>query len=157
MAAEALCRAERSVEDPERDPRQRECVGQAHGFRVHDGEAKEQEAEDGHPEAGDGEAELQEAKQEQRGGGEFDGGVAPCDGLMAMAAAGAQENPAQEGKVVEGADGRAATRAAGARADDRLVARQARDADVEEAAEGEAEDCDEDGDDEGQVLAPVQL
>jgi hypothetical protein len=68
-----------------------------------------------------------------------------------MAAAAAEKNPAEDGDVVTGADGRGATRTAGARADDGFVTGQAGDADVEEAAEGEADEDDEDGDERGQV------
>jgi hypothetical protein len=41
--------------------------------------------------------------------------------------------------------------------DDGFVAGQAGDADVEEAAEGEAEEDDEDGDERGQGFSPLQL
>ena len=91
------------------DAGQGEGVGETHGFCVHDGEAEEQEAEDGGADGFDGEAEAQIAEQEQRGGGEFDRGVAPGDGLAAMAAAAAEKNPAEDGDVVDGADGCART------------------------------------------------
>jgi hypothetical protein len=41
--------------------------------------------------------------------------------------------------------------------DDRLMTRQAGDADVEEAAEGEAEEDDKDGKERDQVCAPLPL
>lgn len=62
-----------------------------------------------------------------------------------MSAAAAEKNPAEDGDVVAGPDHRPAARAVGAWADDGFVARQARDADVEAAAEGQAEDGGEDG------------
>jgi hypothetical protein len=78
--------------------------------------------------------------------------------LVAIAAVAAEKDPAKNGNVVVGADGRGATRAAGARADDGFVTRQAGDADVEEAAEGEAEEDDEDGDERDQgSSSPLQL
>lgn len=141
---------EHRVEDAERNAGKGEGVGEAHGFGVHDGQAEEQEAEYGHSDPGDGEAEAKIAEQEERRGSQFDRGIAPGDGLAAAAAAATEKNPAEDGDVVAGADHRAATGAVRTRVDDGLVARQARDADVEEAAEGEAEDGGEDGDDRDQ-------
>lgn len=74
-----------------------------------------------------------------------------------MAATAAEKNPAEDGDVVAGSNGRGATRAAGARVDDGFVTGQAGNANVEEAAEGEAEEDDEDGDERGQSDSPVQL
>jgi hypothetical protein len=76
---------------------------------------------------------------------------------MAVTAAAVKKNPAQDRDVVEGADGCAAAGATRARADDRFVAGQARDADVEKAAEGKAEEDSGDGDEQGQEVAPLQL
>jgi hypothetical protein len=148
--AEGEC--DSGVEDSQGDSREGEGVGETHGFGVHDGEAEEQKAEDRHPDALDGETETQIAEQKQSGGCQFDGGVAPGDALAAVAAASAEKNPAEDGDVVEGADGRGAVRAAGARADDGFVTGQAGDADVEEAAEGEAEEDDEGCDEQDQRL-----
>ena len=139
------------------DSRQRERVRQPHCFRIHHGEAKEQEAEDSHSEAHDAEAELKEGQEKQGGCRELDGRIAPGNGLMAVAAASAQQNPAQDGQIVTSADRRAAAGTARPRMDDRLMTRQAGDADVEEAAEGEAEEDDKDGKERDQVCAPLPL
>jgi hypothetical protein len=85
---------------PSSDAGEGEGVGEAHGFRVHHGETEEQEAEDGHADAFDGETEKQEAEEKQSGGRQLDGGVAPGDGLVAMAAVSAEKDPAQDGHVV---------------------------------------------------------
>ena len=85
------------------------------------------------------------AEDEEYSGGDFDGGIAPCDGLAASAAAGAEEYPAEDGDEFERGDGAFAMRAAGARADDGLMKRQARDEHVEEAAEDESDDEDKNG------------
>jgi len=77
--------------------------------------------------------------------------------LATVAAAAAEDDPAEDRDVVECADGRAAAGTARAWEDDGFVAGQAGDADVEEAAEGEAEEDGEDGDEQGQGLAPVPL
>ena len=97
---------------------------------------------------------MQKAEQEESGSGAFDGGIAPGYGATAGPAAALEKDPAEEGDVVGGSDGRAAAGAAGAGADDGFVARQACDADVEEAAEGEPEEDDEDGDEDERGLAP---
>ena len=55
-----------------------------------------------------------------------------------MAAAAPQQQVTQERDVVIGGDGLVAVRATGARRDDRLVARKAMNADVQEAADDEA-------------------
>jgi len=106
------------VKDAEHDTGECEGIGEAHGFSVHDGAAEQKKAEDGHAHAGDGEAVFEVAEQEERGSGELDCWVSPCDWLMAVAATAAEKNPAEDGDVVEGVDGRGAAGAAGARADD---------------------------------------
>ena len=142
------------VENSEQQSGEGDGVGEAHRFRVHDGEAEEEEAEEGHADACETEAESQEAEQEESGGRELDSGVAPGDGVAAGAATSAEECPAQERNVVAGSDRRAAVGATGARADDGEMLRQATDADIEEAAEGESEEDDEDGGEDGRGLAP---
>ena len=60
--------------------------------------------------------------------------------MFTVAAAASKDEPAQNGDVVVPADGRPALWAARAWMDDRLTLGQARDADVQEAAEDQAED-----------------
>ena len=102
----------------ERNSRQRERVGKPHGFRVHDSEAEEEEAEDSHSYAHDGKTEMQETQEEKRSGGEFDSGIAPGDRPMTVTAAPAQKNPAQDRNVIAGNDRGAAAWTAGARVHD---------------------------------------
>ena len=63
-----------------------------------------------------------------------------------MTASSAKDNPAEDRDVVESADHSAASQAARARMHQRLMPRQPRDADVEEAAKGEPEEDNENGD-----------
>ena len=65
--------------------------------------------------------------------------IAPRDAGFAIAAARAQQKPAQQRDVVIPADGVGAMRAPRAGMNDRLVRGEARDADVEEAAEEETD------------------
>ncbi len=76
---------------------------------------------------------------EPGGGGEFDQGILRRDGLGAVAATAAEQQPAEQRDVVVPADEAAALRAARTRSDDAFAVRKTRDADVEEAAEEQAE------------------
>jgi len=64
---------------------------------------------------------------------------------MAVAAFAAEDEPAEDGDVVVGLDGRLATRAAGGGANDGESFRDAGDANVEEAADDDAEEEEEEG------------
>ena len=59
---------------------------------------------------------------------------------MAIAAFAAQDQPAYDGNIIVGLDRAAATRATRTRRNDRLTRRDARDADVQKAADDESEE-----------------
>ena len=71
--------------------------------------------------------------------GKFDQGITPGDFLMAITTAALEVDPTQDGDVVLPADRRTAVGALGARVDDGLMPREARDADVEETSKEQAE------------------
>ena len=77
---------------------------------------------------------------EPEGEGEFDCGIAPGDGLLAVAAARAKTDPAEEGDVVVPGDGVETVRAVRARLAQAAVVGQAGDADIEKASEEQAEE-----------------
>lgn len=151
-AEERRCNS--GVENSQHDARQGKRIRQPHGLGIHDGEAEEQETKNGHSDGNDAKSEAQKAEEEERGGGELDGWVSPGDWPAAGSAAAAKENPAENRNVVGGLDPSAAARATRAWVNDGFVARQAGDADVEEAAEGEAEEHGEDGDEQVRGASP---
>lgn len=79
-------------------------------------------------------------EKEPEASSELDGGVAPRDGCVAIAAVCAEGNEREEGNVVVPADGVAAVGAVRARGDDGLAGGKAGDEDVQEAAEKEAQE-----------------
>ena len=78
------------------------------------------------------------AQYEPDGVGKLDGRIAPGDGLLAVAAAGAEEDPAEEGDVVVPADGGEAVGAVRTRLADTAMPWQSRDTHIQEAAKEQA-------------------
>ena len=81
---------------------------------------------------------------EERAGEQLDEEVARGDGRLAVAALAVEDEPGEQGEVVPGGDGVVAGGAMRAGPDDGFVARDAPDADVEEAADAEPGEEDED-------------
>ena len=79
-------------------------------------------------------------EREQHGGQQLDGRVADRERLPAGAAAAAQQQPAEHRDVVAGLDRRLAVRAVRARTQQRLLAREPVDDDVQERPDRQAED-----------------
>ena len=113
---------------------------------VGDDENDEEAAEEEPFEGGEGDAESVVGENEVGAGEELDDGVHGRDGEAAVAAFAAEEEPTEDGNVVVGLDGGFAARAAGSWADDGESFGDARDANVEEAADDDAEEEEEEGD-----------
>ena len=121
-------------------------VGEETDEEVGDDENDQQAAEEEPLEGGQGDAEGVVSEDEVGAGEEFDDGIHGGNGQAAMAAFATQEEPTEDGNVVVGLDGDSAARAAGSGADNGEFFRDARDADVEEAADDDAEEKEEEGD-----------
>ena len=115
-------------------------VGEEADAQVGDDKNDEQTAEEEPLEGGQGNAEGVVGEDEVGAGEKLDDGVHGRDGLATVAAFSAQEEPTEDGDVVVGLDGGFTTRAAGSRADDGETFRDARDANIQEAANDDAEE-----------------
>ena len=113
--------------------------GRSADAQVGDGENDDEADEEEPLEGFDGEAEAEVAGDEEEAGGELDERVHRGDGEGAGAAFSAEPEPAQNGNVIVGLDGRMAARAAGAGRDDGEAFRDARDAHIQKAADHDAE------------------
>lgn len=113
---------------------------------VGDDENDEEAAEEEPLEGGEGDAEDVVGEDEVGAGEDFDDGVHGRDREAAVAAFAAEEEPTEDGNVVVGLDGSFAARTAGGGADDGESFGDARDANVEEAADDDAEEEEEEGD-----------
>lgn len=82
---------------------------------------------------------MEKREKKEQGADEFDDGVTRGDASAAVAAASAENEPTEDGNVVKGSYGGVALRAGRARRDHGHATRQPVDADVEKAAEDEAE------------------
>ena len=119
----------------------REETDEEVGDNKNDEEAAEEEPFEG----GQGDAEGVVGEDEVGAGEELDDGVHGRDGEAAVAAFAAEEEPTEDGDVVVGLDGCLAARAAGGGANDGESFGDARDANVEEAADDDAEEEEEKG------------
>jgi len=113
---------------------------------VSDDENDQEAAEEEPLEGGKRDTKGAVGKDEVGAGEELDDGVHRRDGEVALATFTAQEEPTEDGNVVVGLDGSFAARAAGGGADDGESFGDARDANVEEAADDDAEEEKEEGD-----------
>jgi hypothetical protein len=146
------------------DAGQSEPVGQPEVFGIERGQGDQQPAQDGVAgelnqcvgeamrdcDAGGvgGEECIADAKPAagpEQGYGELDEGIAQADPGLAGAAAAAEENPTEQGQVFPPGEGVFAVAAMGAWRDDAFAFRKTGEEDVEEAAEGEAQQRGEDG------------
>jgi len=121
-------------------------VGEEANPQVGDDENDQQTAEEKPFEGGQGDAEGVVGEDEEGSREELNDGVKGRDGQSARAAFAAQEEPTEDGDVVVGFDGGFTTRAAGSRADDGEGVRDAHDANIQEAANDDAEEEEEEGD-----------
>lgn len=111
---------------------------QQSGLGVHEDQAQDQKAEYTELEGKPSGAEICITGAEQKTQEELGSRVTNGDGLPAIAATAAQEQPADYGNVVKPADARATSRTVGRRPGDGLLTRNAADADVQEAPEHQA-------------------
>src|ERR1700683_4070827 len=109
-------------------------VGKDALAEVGEDEDDDERGEDGPLESGEGEAEGEVAGEEEESGERFDDGVYRRDARAALAAFAAENQVAEDGNVVVGADGGGAVSAGGGGKDDGFTGRQTNDHDVEEAA-----------------------
>jgi len=121
-------------------------VGEETDEEVSDDENDQEAAEEEPLEGGQGDAEGVVGEDEVGAGEELDDGVHGRDGEVALAAFAAEKKPTEDGDVVVGLYGGLAAGAAGGRADDGESFGDARDANVEEAADDDAEEEEEEGD-----------
>ena len=121
-------------------------IGEDADAQVGDGEDDDEADEDEPLEGFDGEAEAEVTGHEEEAGGELDQRVHRGDGERAGAAFAAEPEPAQNGNVIVGLDGRKAARAAGAGRDDGEAFRDARDAHIQKAADHDSEEEEEEED-----------
>ncbi len=123
-----------------------DSVGEEADTQVGDDENDQQTAEEEPLEGGQGDAEGVVGEDEEGSREELNDGVEGRDGKSARAAFAAQEKPTEDGDVVVGLDGVLTTRAAGSGADDGEAVRDAQDANIQEAANDDAEEKEEEGD-----------
>ena len=106
---------------------------------VGEGESDEEEAEDTALGGIWRNAVVQKREKKEQGADEFDDRITRSDSSAAVTAASTENEPAKDRNVVERGDGGVALRAGRARRDDGHATRQPVNADVEKAAEDEAE------------------
>ncbi len=123
-----------------------DSVGEEADTQIGDDEYDQQTAEEEPLEGGQGDAEGVVSEDEEGSREELNDGVEGRDGKSARAAFAAQEEPTEDGDVVVGLDGVLTTRAAGSGADDGEAVRDAHDANIQEAANDDAEEKEEEGD-----------
>ena len=110
--------------NPHRNAGQRDLVGDGPVRQVDERDEHERGREQHVNRRGDGDAKTPEHQQKQHARDRFHQGILPTDGLAAMAALGAQHEPAHDRDVVVPCDGIVALRAFRTGLDDRQPARQ---------------------------------
>src|SRR6266567_1002609 len=136
----ALRTAQQTEQGADDDARQRDDVGDDLVVQVDPADDHERGEEDHGRHEGENGHRAPGGHGEEKAGQELDGWVTPGDGSVAGAAPGAQGQPRHDRDVVVPADGGAAFRARGRWVHDAALHGQARDHDIEEAPDDEAED-----------------
>ncbi len=134
----------RAIKNAKAEQRQGKGVRQLHGLGIASGQGYKQCAEDCDRASPEIEAENEQAAEDEHGDRGLDQRIPPGDAPQAVAATAAQQKEAEERDIVACAYGRLALRAVRGRPHDRTMAGQAADADVQKAAEGQAEEQRED-------------
>jgi hypothetical protein len=124
---------------PGRRAAQGEFVGQDARFQVRERQPHQQCAQEAELQGRERRSQPPDEDEEQHAGQQFDYRIPHGDGRLAMPAAAAQQRVAQQRDVVVPGDRMAAGRAVRAGPHHRKILRQAVDADVEEAADQQAE------------------
>jgi len=134
LAEEAVAGA---VENAQAEQGKCERIGKLHCFRIAYSEGKQQGAEDGEGDGLKGQAGVQEIADRKRGDCGLYKRIAPCDTVLAIAAASAQQKKTEQRDIVANSDWSLAVRAVRGRPHDGFMARQATDADIQKATEGQ--------------------